>query len=278
MGSRRYVFTIFVSSDRDWITEGIERQNVKYLVAQQEICSETGRLHWQGYAEFKKVCRIPGAKSILGCDWAHLAVPNGDRKANKDYCTKLASRAPGGESIEIGKFEEGGQGRKSTSVAELREEIRGGQTTLRQEIVEGRVLNIGAIRYFERLQSELDSGYQRGHQIAAYLFGTPGTGKSHIAHAAVEERTWYSKDATTKWWDGYSGEEVVIVDDWSGPSTQAEADQWKKWVDRYPCRVETKGGHVWLKTKQWIFTSNVRWVALPVFFDAALKRRFIGNG
>lgn len=272
--SRRYCFTIFISEERSWDKESVDRVNVKYLVAQQELCPETNRLHWQGYVEFGKPARIPQAKEWLSCEWANLRIANGDRKANYVYCTKEDSRAPDGERFEIGIFEEGGQGRKKSSTATIREEIRNGTTTLRQEITEGRVLSTGVIRFLERVQSELDRGCYRGAQTATYLFGPSNQGKSHLAHGAFEGETFYSKDPTTKWWDGYNGEANIIVDDWSGPSTQEELDRWKRWIDKWPCQVETKGGYVWLKTKAWIFTSNVNWTALPVFFDQALKRRF----
>lgn len=224
--------------------------------------------------ELSKPARIPQAKTWLGCPWANLRESLGDRQANYNYCTKEDSRAEGGERFEIGVFEQGGQGKKKSTVHELREELRDGTTSLRKEITEGRILNIGTLRYCERLVSEFNRGRSRGAQVATYLFGATQQGKSHLAHAAFAGESFYSKDPTTKWWDGYNGEELIIVDDWSGPATQEELDRWKRWIDKWPCQVETKGGSVVLLSRRWIFTSNVNWSALPVFFDQALKRRF----
>lgn len=276
---RRYCFTIHYNEERTWDRASIDRANVKLLIAQQEKCPTTGSLHWQGYVEFGKTCRISAAKKILGCDWANLRIANGSREDNYVYCSKEESKIPGGESIKIGNFEDGGQGKKSSSkTEEIRDAIRSGETTLGKEITEGRVLNIGAIKYFERLAVELDRGYRRGNQTAAYLFGLTNIGKSHIAHEAFNGEPFYSKMPNNKWWTNYDGQANIIVDDWSGPATQEELDSWKRWIDKWPCEAESKGGSVILKSKTWIFTSNVNWTALPVFFDNALKRRFSVTG
>lgn len=92
------------------------------------------------------------------------------------------------------------------------------------------------------------------HDIQCFLYyGAPRTGKTRKAFDEAGESV-YVKTPTTKWWDGYKGEENVIIDDFSG---LIRADYLKTWLDRYPCSVEVKGGAVPLCAKRIWITSNI---------------------
>lgn len=85
------------------------------------------------------------------------------------------------------------------------------------------------------------------------FWGATGTGKSR---RAWEEAGWdaYPKDPRTKWWDGYTGQPHVVIDEFCGTVDIAHM---LRWFDRYPVLVEIKGAAVPLKaTKIWL-TSNV---------------------
>lgn len=84
----------------------------------------------------------------------------------------------------------------------------------------------------------------------------------------------YGKDPRTKWWDGYTGEENVVIDEFRGT---IDVSHLLRWLDRYPVRVECKGGSLPLSaTTIWI-TSNVEPSAWYPDLDpetlAALLRR-----
>lgn len=85
------------------------------------------------------------------------------------------------------------------------------------------------------------------------FWGPTGTGKSHRAweEAGVEA---YSKDPRTKFWCGYRGQRNVIVDEFRGAIDIAHI---LRWTDKYPCRVETKGGTAPLLAESFWFTSNL---------------------
>lgn len=88
------------------------------------------------------------------------------------------------------------------------------------------------------------------------FYGPTGSGKSRRAWSETASLglPTYSKDPRTKFWCGYRGQELVVIDEFRGGIDIAHL---LRWFDRYPCSVETKGGSVPLcATKFWI-TSNL---------------------
>jgi len=92
------------------------------------------------------------------------------------------------------------------------------------------------------------------------FYGDPGTGKTTRAWEETEnyeERDIYVKQPN-KWWDGYTGQKVVIMDDFGpgikdGPSIHLL----KTWLDKFPVSAEVKGGSVALVYEKIYLTSNV---------------------
>ena len=95
-----------------------------------------------------------------------------------------------------------------------------------------------------------------------WFFGQPNTGKSHRAREiSLREfnQTPFSKD-TSKWWDGYDGEKVVIIDDIDPTfaTVPGMTNRLKLWTDRYAVRGEIKGGTIPLAHVLRLLTSNPR--------------------
>ena len=99
-----------------------------------------------------------------------------------------------------------------------------------------------------------DFGRTAAMDRCCYLFwGRTGTGKSRDAWNAAGMGS-YSKDPRTKFWDGYRGEEHVVLDEFRGA---IDVSHLLRWLDRYPVRVEIKGSSVPLCAKSIWITSNL---------------------
>lgn len=90
-------------------------------------------------------------------------------------------------------------------------------------------------------------------RTGSVFWGPTGTGKSRRAWAEAGDDA-YCKDPRSKFWCGYRGEPNVIVDEFRGA---IDISHILRWLDRYPCRVETKGGSYPLLAVKFWFTSNI---------------------
>lgn len=89
--------------------------------------------------------------------------------------------------------------------------------------------------------------------VGLWLYREPGTGKSLYAQIRAQGERLYNK-SHNKWWDGYSGEKYVLIDD-LGEGFKS----WtllKTWVDVYEVSAEIKHGKTSLCYDEIIVTSN----------------------
>lgn len=75
-----------------------------------------------------------------------------------------------------------------------------------------------------------------------WYYGDTGVGKSHKAFEGFDPETHYVKPVQDEWWDGYTGQEVVILNDIRGQIPYSEllnlVDKWPHSVKRR-CREPT---------------------------------------
>lgn len=106
------------------------------------------------------------------------------------------------------------------------------------------------------------------------FWGATGTGKSRRAWDEAGLSA-YPKDPRTKFWDGYRGQENVVIDEFRGA---IDISHMLRWLDRYPVIVEVKGSATVLSAKKIWITSNISpddWYPdLDAETKAALRRRF----
>lgn len=96
-----------------------------------------------------------------------------------------------------------------------------------------------------------------GIEILIY-WGDSGTGKTRKAIEENPDAYLLSKarDGKGVWWQGYSGQKTVIIDEFYG---WIPYDTLLKICDRYPYEIEFKGGSTQLAANKIIITSNKPW-------------------
>lgn len=106
------------------------------------------------------------------------------------------------------------------------------------------------------------------------FWGPSGSGKTR---RAVEENPGAyiltkPRDKSSLWWNGYNGQSTVIIDEFYG---WIQYDFLLRLLDRYPLRVEIKGGAVNMAATKFVITSNKPWREWYKNIDdlSALERR-----
>lgn len=103
--------------------------------------------------------------------------------------------------------------------------------------------------------------------------GPSGSGKSSGARADYPNAY---KKLPNKWWDGYQGQEAVIIDDLDPSHADSQRYHLKLWCDHGAFPAETKGGQLIIRPRHIIVTSQ--YTINEIFPDErtreALNRRF----
>lgn len=262
MTSRSWCFTL-----NNPTVEEIEvidtNENRRYTIYGYEI-GENGTPHLQGYIEMNSPVRQAAIKKILG-NRAHIEKRHGDRESARRYCIK------DGNWIEFGEWESGGQGTRNdlTTVMKLCKEQKP-VIKIMEELPTAVCRNL---RFFEKYYALCEKEQTRGFRRVSthVLIGEAGTGKSRIANEMSEHKAFTVNPEDSFPFDGYDGEETIIIDDFEG---QLKYKHLLKILDGHQLRVNVKGGHRYAKWTKVFITTNERaegWYQRGL--TAALARR-----
>lgn len=224
-------------------------ETVKFIIGQEE--GEEGTPHLQFFIEAKNALRLSTLKKV--CGRAHFEVAKGSSMDNYKYCSKEECFDYEPQDLKLWEEKPG----KRSDIEHAKELAKTGGM---REVVET-LNNYQAWRAAE-MYLKYAENKRTWAPVVKWFYGPPGTGKTRRAHeeaatlaatgaatlaatggatlAVTGRVALYVHSNTGKWWDGYDGENIVIIDDF-------RASDWAlnyllKVLDRYECRVETKGG------------------------------------
>nr|QJI53719.1 MAG: replicase [Cressdnaviricota sp.] len=239
--ARRWVFTLNNYTPEE--EAAVKELECEWLIFGHEHQTE-GTPHLQGAIVFKKRIKLTGLKKLI--PRAHFEVMRGKPSESKEYCTK--------EDKE-GYFEKGEMPKEQTKAA----------TEANQEKWEDAIIAAKKGR-FEDIPADLWTRYMRTYKQIyednkqdpdmddygdkdlknhfLWLWGPTGTGKSHSAHAIAKkidpDEAPYIKDLN-KWWNGFTKQKVVIIEEADPKRCEHLASYFKKWADKWAFTAEAKG-------------------------------------
>lgn len=235
-----------------------------------------GKAHVQWFIQFKDVKKLHDVRSMLR-GLAHVIEASGTAHHNWIYCGKgcqskeefnlLKCNGPNyGKNVDI-IFEYGTP--PSIKGKQLGSKKGGDKNAERwdqawESARTGRMLDIPSdlrvchYNVFKKVKVDFGDRPEDiipvpGVKVNFWFYGKSGTGKSLTARREFPGA--YFKSAANKWWDGYQGESVVIIDDFD-KDHKWQGHNLKIWLDCYAFGAEVKGCSVLARPKTFVITSN----------------------
>jgi len=276
--SRNWCFTWNNPSieDVEYISTELINEGVQYLVYGREVAPATGTPHLQGQIVFKNHKEFSTVRKLLGFR-IHIE-PTFDLEASIKYCKK------DGDIFEYGKqpttkAKKGEEGHKGGAIGGKMEQDRwinalesakrGKFDDICPQIQVVHCRSLDYIHGREQQAQKLDNTFE----AMLWFVGPTGTGKSRSARERFPDH--YIKN-TNKWWDGYNGQEVAIIDDLDPKNAEHMEKNLKNWADHYPFTAERKGSSMTIRPQIIVVTSN--YTIRELFPDPrayeAFERRF----
>lgn len=223
---------------------------IRYIVAKLERVS---RLHLQAYIEYTEPVRNSTVKLIFGKQ-AHTSIRKGTRDQARNYVLKeeTSYKPKKYPPIELGTWIKG-QGTRS-DLNSMYQLIKEGKTNY--ELLENNPSTY--IKYhkgFSHARSLHQSTLKRKPPKVYIIVGPPGCGKTRYVYDKYPQDQIYSlmESSSTVWFDGYEGQKILLIDDYYGWITYSYL---LKLTDRYPLRVQIKGGSTPFLAEKIYITSN----------------------
>lgn len=247
--TQKFCFTNFNPEQQEiaFYEELADSKQFGYIVCQPEICPETGTPHVQGYAETSNKRRLKSLQQFIKCTWFVAKSKNVNQQ--NAYCLKPDSWAG------TWKFQWGiplpGQGFRTDLVAIQRaiKEDNASMEWVADNHFSDWVRYRSAFAAYKLMKSPKRDWKTHVH----WIYGLSGLGKSRKAFWLMPKA--YRKPGDTVWWDGYDGDEDVVIDNFSG---KMPYEQMLLVMDRYPLSLQIKGGHVNFCAKRIIVTALLR--------------------
>jgi len=243
-----------------------------YLVYGNEV-GESGTPHHQGFVVFKQQKRIGNLKDINGL--AHWEIANGTNQQAADYCKKDGDFLEFGECPPdpIKKAQPQGAKANQEKWRAINDKAKEGDL----EWIDKNYPKVFNQSYRNIKQMKTDYMKRKPDlegPCGVWYHGEAGVGKTTLISQKYPGA--YLKRAQNKWFDGYQGEDVVVIDDIDLTHTYM-AYELKKLADAFCYMVEVKNSSMYIRPSRCVVTSQYTireiWKDDPQTI-AALERRF----
>lgn len=210
---RWFVITDWNLNTRDTYEEIVAGGQIRFIAYGLETCPNSGKLHNQAYCYFwnPQCTGIRSLKKIgdmFGKIHCFVKPMYGRVQHSEAYCSKET------ELVKIG--EEPKQGARG-DLDECKELIMQGKLTADDVCIENPIFFHQYGRTLDRIESiALRKQWRKEMTQGIWITGPSGAGKSTTAFKGYNPDTHYVKDLNTKWWDGYKGQEIVILNEFRG--------------------------------------------------------------
>lgn len=214
---------------------------ISYIKGQLEQGANTGYLHWQVLVTYPKKVTLHAVKQLFGNE-CHVELTRSS--AANDYVWKDET-AVQGTRFELGKLAVKRNSKEDWDA--IWDSAKRGK--LEEIPANIRVTSYNAL---SRIAKDYMQPIAKEKEVWVF-WGPTGTGKSRRAweEAGLEA---YPKIPSSKFWDGYRGQEHVVIDEFTG---EIGITHMLRWLDRYPVCVENKGGGCPLNASKIWITSNI---------------------
>lgn len=235
----------------------------RYLLYGREVAPTTGTRHLQGYIYFTDAKSCKAARRIL--TGMHVERARGTFAQNRAYCTKS------GDFVERGEpptdADARGSDERNRWAGTYEKAKEGNLSDVEPDILIRNYNNLKRIK-----QDHLGHIGHLESVCGIWIYGSSGSGKTHSVFESYPNC--FSKPRSI-WWDGYAGEDTVLIDDLDKYDVKL-GGKLKHWADRYAFIGEAKGTSVRIRPKRIIVTSQYRVEDIWDDFETqeALHRRF----
>lgn len=206
---------------------------------------ESGTNHLQFYLYLKEKKRFTWLKQNISTS-PHFEPAKGSPSSNRDYCSKEK------DFIEIGECP-GTKGEKGAAASKKR------WTEMRTLAKEGKMEELAELypkeatlyeRNFESIR--LKSLHQLPHENWTdddlkshfwWIQGPTGSGKSHVVNEInklIAPGTQPYKKGLNKWWNGYTRQRVIHIEEATPKAMEYLAHYFKQWADKWGFMPEVK--------------------------------------
>lgn len=260
--SRDFVFTTN-NYTQDHI-DAFAAIDCQYVCYGKEEAPSTGTPHLQGYIRFKNQKTHSAAQKSMVGSW--LEPKRGTAAQAIHYCKILDKAQKGNPDAELKPacdiYERGeppkdphdqGQVEKNRWKRINEKAFEGDEEWLKENHPDVYFRSIATFRSHKKPKTEC-LNHSDADTPNEWLVGPTRTGKSKYARA--NNPVFYYKEQN-KWWCGYTGQDVVLIEEASPKTMEHLASRIKVWADRYPFPGEIKGGRIeGIRPLKIIVTSN----------------------